>query len=142
MIRENPYFGHKFEITEIYKPVTYMDGIFADLYEVSNQGNVRSLKAFPKYARRLMKKTPNGGGYEIVQLCDANCQPHVLYVHRLVAHEFHGSCPAGEEVNHINGNKADNRAVNLEYLTRKENIIHSIKIGLRKAGKIKKLKGR
>lgn len=41
-------------------------------------------------------------------------------VHRLVAEAFHGPCPLGYEVDHVNGDKLDNRAVNLEYVTRCE----------------------
>jgi hypothetical protein len=43
-------------------------------------------------------------------------------VHRLVAEAFHGFCPPGREVNHIDGDIYNNRAENLEYLTRSENI--------------------
>lgn len=52
-------------------------------------------------------------------------------VHRLVAEAFLGPCPVGMEVNHKNGNIEDARAVNLEYVTRQENIQHAVDIGLK-----------
>ncbi len=53
-----------------------------------------------------------------------------LLVHRLVAEAFLGPCPAGYEVNHKNSNKADNRAANLEYVTRSENLRHRVALGI------------
>ncbi len=37
-------------------------------------------------------------------------------------------------MNHINGNKWDNRPCNLEWFTRRDNLLHSYDIGLRKRG--------
>ena len=45
-----------------------------------------------------------------------------VYVHQAVADAFHGPCPDGEEVNHINEIKTANGADNLEYLTHAENM--------------------
>ena len=42
-------------------------------------------------------------------------------VHRLVAEEFIGRCPSGQEVSHKNGNSHDNRLCNLEYATHELN---------------------
>lgn len=51
-------------------------------------------------------------------------------VHRLVAVAFLGPIPDGQEVNHLDGNKANNRASNLEYVTRKGNMAHAQRIGI------------
>jgi hypothetical protein len=40
----------------------------------------------------------------------------------LVARAFHGPRPNGMEVHHINGNSLDDRAANLRYVTREENL--------------------
>lgn len=46
-------------------------------------------------------------------------------VHRVVLQAFLGPCPLGHEVNHVNGVKSDNRAENLEYVTRSANVAHA-----------------
>jgi hypothetical protein len=51
-------------------------------------------------------------------------------VHRLVAKAFFGEA-GGRDVNHVNGNKHDNRLVNLEYLSRGEYHRHAYRTGLR-----------
>jgi HNH endonuclease/NUMOD4 motif-containing protein/dATP/dGTP diphosphohydrolase len=50
-------------------------------------------------------------------------------VHQLVAQAFHGSAPEGHEVCHTNGDSLDNRASNLRWGTRSENIQDVIKHG-------------
>lgn len=42
-------------------------------------------------------------------------------VHRLVAHAFHGECPDGNCVDHIDSDPSNNRADNLQYVTPSEN---------------------
>ena len=54
--------------------------------------------------------------------------------HRVIWVFFNGPIPAGLEINHKNGDKADNRLENLEAITHRENIIHAYKELGRKMG--------
>jgi uncharacterized protein YerC len=94
-------------------------------YEVSNQGNVKSLKY-----NIILKPQIIGSGYLMVDLCKNGTKQRFL-VHRIVLSTFKGFQQDKNQVNHINGNKLDNRLVNLEWNTRSENQKHSILIGLR-----------
>lgn len=51
-------------------------------------------------------------------------------MHLIVASAFHGPCPAGHECNHKNGKKRDNRASNLEWVTKRANRQHAWRTGL------------
>ena len=52
-------------------------------------------------------------------------------IHRLICIAFHGDNKR-LEVNHIDGNKSNNKPCNLEWCTRSENVKHAFKIGLAK----------
>ena len=97
---------------ELWLPVVGYEGF----YEVSNLGNVRRVgKTTP-----LVLCTNNKHHYATVSLCKENKKKTHL-VHVLVAKAFLGLPKDGYEVNHKNENKLDNRANNLEWVTRKEN---------------------
>lgn len=96
------------------------------LYEVSNFGRVRSVSRVDSYGRHRKEKvlTPHDNkGYMQVGLYK-NGKMSWHFVHRLVAEAFIGIRPNGYEVNHIDEDKANNCANNLEYVTRTENVRH------------------
>jgi hypothetical protein len=87
-----------------------------DNYEVSDAGEVRNTKY-----NRLLTPSQGAGGYLRVNL-RKDKKSHQQYVHRLVASAF----LEGEgEVNHLNGNRADNRVENLEWTSHQQNIQHA-----------------
>ena len=102
---------------------------YENLYEVSNLGNIKS---FPKKTRkgtRILKKHMGNNYYLIDLVKDKKVKKHLI--HRLVANSFLENTEKKEQVNHIDGNKLNNNVENLEWNTRSENQLHSIKIGLR-----------
>lgn len=101
--------------TERWLPVVGFEG----RYEVSNHGRVRSLLT---HKRHVLSPTYGTGGYHRVAL-DGRSKT----IHSLVAIAFVGPRPPGLDINHLNGIKTDNRPENLEYCTRLQNVIHSIR---------------
>ncbi len=52
----------------------------------------------------------------------------IYSAHRIVALAFHGPCPDGLEVNHIDGRPGNNRPENLEYITHRANLLHRTRV--------------
>ena len=93
--------------------------------KVSNKGNVFSHKRGVRYP---LKVRHNNYGYQMVSVGHASSQS----VHRMVADKWIDNPNQYKEVNHINGNKDDNRVENLEWTTRSENMRHAFRTGLKK----------
>lgn len=94
-------------------------------YSVSSDGRIRNDKT-----ARFLSMPLDNYGYPSVHLTQ-NGNERVVRVHRLVMESFSPPVDKNKkQVNHINGIKSDNRKVNLEWTTAKENIEHSIKNGL------------
>ena len=99
-------------------------------YEVHRSGEVWSLpkdctgatSCCGKRKKRLLKVQVTNSGYGAVNLGSKN---RMVSIHRLVAKMFCNMPEDGCVVNHIDGNKLNNSAENLEWVTRSENMIHS-----------------
>ena len=107
---------------ETWKPVPVKE--YADYYEVSTLGRVRNIH------KRLLALVKHPLGYLRVDLYNGETN-RLLYVHRLVAMAFNPPTDANVEVNHKDGNKENNRAENLEWVTPSENQKHAFRLGLR-----------
>lgn len=108
-------------------------------YEISNKGCVRSRERSVHYSdnrvvnypSKVLKLRKDHYGYLIFNI--RNCGKMECYkAHRLVAQLFISNPYNKPEVNHINGDKTDNRVENLEWVTSRENKLHAIRIGLYK----------
>ncbi len=122
MIRQLPLFAvERIISTNVqWKPIKGYEGI----YEVSNDGQVRVIVARRRWQPRVLSPGSDRYGYKRISL-RINGETKGYAVHRLVAKAFLGNISDGKEVNHKNGNKADNYVDNLEYVTHAENIRHS-----------------
>lgn len=128
---------------EIWKPVVGFEG----LYEVSDQGRVRSLPRVTQVKNRwgnlVDRKFPgkvlsaanskNRSNRRFVGL-SANKTQTVKLVAHLVAEAFLGNRPVGHQVCHNNGDATDDRAVNLRYDTPAGNMADCLAHGTRPKG--------
>lgn len=126
---------------EIWKDIPGYEG----RYQVSDMGRVRSLdrvvravsKAGREYLRSVRGTVLRPGtsrGYQIVNLSPGG----TVAVHILVAQAFVPNPNCLPEVNHIDGVKLNCTAGNLEWVTKSQNQLHAVKLGLRKqARKVK-----
>lgn len=79
-----------------------------------------------KHAKgRELKQRINNDGYLII-----NLNRKTYTIHSLVAKFILGERPTGLCINHIDGNKLNNKPDNLEYITISENTLHSIRNGM------------
>ena len=108
---------------EIWRDVKGYEG----LYQVSSDGRVKSLGRKDRFGRvikeRILEPAVTHNGYLRVGL-HVDGKRKMLRVHRLVCEAFHENPDNKSEVNHINEDKTDNRACNLEWSTRTENCNH------------------
>lgn len=125
------------DINEIWVPIKGYEG----KYEISSLGNVKSLKrdiyrgssGIQHLPERMLKLTKFKNGYCHVSLCNGDSvKKHTI--HSLVALHFIENLLELSEVNHKNGIRTDNRANNLEWCSRSENIKHSYRELNRKIG--------
>jgi hypothetical protein len=101
-------------------------------YQISNYGNIKSLDRIIKTKHGILQKfkgrnrilSPNAKGYLQLDLTK-NGKSTKIQVHILVGKHFVKGYKKGFDINHKKGNKLDNRASQLEWCTRQQNIQHA-----------------
>lgn len=104
---------------EVWKDIEGYEGY----YKISNFGNVKNIKT--NYIIKL--SDINSVGYYRVTLYKPIKKR--FFVHRLVAYHFCDGYSKNLIVNHKDGNKQNNNANNLEWVTRSENDLHAFNNG-------------
>lgn len=100
-------------------------------HSASNLGRIRRDVPGPStHVGAILSPCADRLGYMNVCIGPPRRRGRVRLVHRLVTQAFLGPCPVGLEVNHKNGDKADNRLENLEYVSKSENMRHAVRHGL------------
>ena len=112
---------------EIWKDIPGYEGI----YQASNLGRIKSNK-------KILKPTIDRTGYVNARLFK-NGELKVIRLHRVIAITFIENENNKPVINHIDGNKQNNRVDNLEWCTQKENVRHAIEVlGINYANGIEK----
>lgn len=113
---------------------------YEGLYQISSLGRVKSLAKYVRYKKagnaalrkeRVMKCGTTPAGYCVASL-SFNKKTKGITVHRLVATHFLSNPNKYPQINHIDGNKKNNTAPNLEWCDQAHNMRHAYNIGLLK----------
>lgn len=100
--------------SELWKPIPNIPGYYA-----SSLGRIKDEND------SVINQHENSGYLEVSL---KSCGVH--RVHRLICSAFHDNPENKSEVNHIDGNKQNNAADNLEWVTHQENMLHAFRTGL------------
>src|SRR5574344_166151 len=130
---------------EIWKDIKGFEGY----YQISTLGNVKSKDRIVstficgkngsrRIKGRILSPIKDKDGYLIVGFNSKGYEKKER-VHRLVAIAFIDNKYGYEQVNHIDGNKENNRMDNLEWCTNKYNQEHAYSIGLKTTKRIAKV---
>ncbi|EAA5550895.1 hypothetical protein DQJ50_25200 [Salmonella enterica subsp. enterica] len=112
---------------------------YGDAYLVSSAGRIRGVNRIAEsefFIRQIrgviLKGRVRRDGYKTVNLSYKRNR-QTFAIHRLVALAFCNNPHNHPEVNHKDGDKLNNHASNLEWVSHIENIQHSIRTGLNKS---------
>lgn len=119
------------KVKEIWLPVTIKP--YDKYYQVSNMGRVRSLDKIINFnTKKGLKKgrilNLNKGRHYLHVTLSHKQLYKTITVHYLVASAFIPNPDKKPTVNHKKGNKLDNRASQLEWATRSEQMMHAINV--------------
>ena len=106
---------------EIWKDIKGYEGY----YQISSEGQVKSL-----ISNKILIGDTNNLGYKRVVLYTPIKKR--FFIHRLVALHFCEGYAENLVVNHKDGNKQNNKAENLEWITHSQNDLHAFQNNLRK----------
>lgn len=93
---------------------------YEGLYQISNCGRVCRVKGYRCKKQRILKHGCNNRGYKYVNLWKNN-QYKTYTIHTLVLKTFIGYKPEGKQCRHLDGNKHNNKIINLRWGTNSEN---------------------
>ena len=118
--------GYKNEVGQYIPDFDYDKEVWKEIwktgYEVSDLGRIRR-------GERILAGSYHSDGYIFT-----NIHGDQIPIHRFVAEMFIPNPDNKPEVNHKDGNKMNNSASNLEWVTRSENQEHAVKMGLQPKG--------
>lgn len=105
---------------EIWKAIPGYEGE----YSISSYGRVRNDRS-----GRVSYGHAHGNGYQKIGFWRGNMEVGKAYIHRLVAEAFLEKGPDDTEVNHKDGNRANNHISNLEWVSSSGNTEHAVATG-------------
>jgi len=116
------------DLIEVWKDIENYEGA----YQISSLGRVKSLTrtrlskgiSIARISGRDMKQKTSKCGYKVIGFCSDAVKEH-FSVHRLVAIAFISNPENKPTVNHIDGNKENNKVSNLEWATQTEQMVHA-----------------
>lgn len=119
-------------MNEVWKDIAGYEG----LYMVSNLGRVKSLPRATTKGQIIKPYISTHNGYCYASLSKNNKRTSKR-IHGLVMKAFVGMPENGMVIDHIDGDKTNNRLDNLEYVSLSENMQRAFKLGLEKIEGIK-----